>query len=251
MAASTVEPAPGGSSTESSTPVLAGDGGRLPSDWQARLRARLLAAPDHSIEADEGEQAGRLPAQPGAASAALQSIAADAPEAMAQGLRAAAALVPIVLRPDGPTVLLTVRSRQLRRHAGQVSFPGGALESGDQDAAAAAVRETGEEVGILPAFIEPIGFLPDHVVGSGFRLTPVVALLRPGFTVTPERSEVEEVFELPLAFALARANYRLRRHSVRGTEREFWELCYGARMIWGATARVLVSLQQILSGAGA
>ncbi len=250
MAASTVEPAPGDSSAASSTPALAGDGGRLPSDWQARLRARLLPAPDHSSEADDDARAGQTPEQGGAAPGSLQPLTADAPRAMVPRLRAAAALVPIVLRPDRPTVLLTVRSRYLRQHAGQVSFPGGALESGDLDAAAAAVRETEEEVGIPAAFIEPIGYLPDHIVASGFRLTPVVALLRPGFTVTPDRSEVEEVFELPLAFALASANYRLRRQIVRGSEREFWELCYGARTIWGATARVLVSLQQRLSGAG-
>jgi 8-oxo-dGTP pyrophosphatase MutT (NUDIX family) len=246
MVASTVEPAAGDSSADSSTPMLPGDGERLPSDWQARLRARLLAAPDHSIEVECVPRA----SPPTAATESPPSPAVGAPSE-ATRLRAAAALVPIVLRPDRPTLLLTVRSRHLRQHAGQVSFPGGALESGDLDAAAAAVRETEEEVGILPRFIEPIGFLPDHIVGTGFRLTPVVALLRAGFTLAPDRSEVEEVFELPLAFALESGNYRLRRQTLHGTEREFWELCYGARTIWGATARVLVSLQQRLSGAGA
>lgn len=213
-----VEPAPEASASETSPgPPTGGQSQPLPSDWQARLRARLLAAPDH-----------RLDFEP-----------AEAPQA-------AAALVPIVLRAEAPTVLLTVRSRHLRRHAGQISFPGGALDAADADAAAAAVRETEEEVGISRRFIEPIGYLPDHFVGSGFRLTPVVALLQPGFTLHPESGEVEEVFEVPLAFALGSANYRLRRRLLRGGEQEFWELSYGARNIWGATARVLVSLRERL-----
>lgn len=212
-----VERAPEVSATEASVAGAGGDGASLPPDWQARLRARLLSAPDHRLDFEPAE-----------------------------ALQAAAALVPIVLRAGAPTVLLTVRSRHLRRHAGQISFPGGALDAADVDAAAAAVRETQEEVGIARRFIEPIGYLPDHFVGSGFRLTPVVALLQPLFDLQPERSEVEEVFELPLAFALDSANYRLRRQKLRGSEQEFWELSYGARNIWGATARVLVSLRERL-----
>lgn len=212
-----VERAPEASATEVSVPAAGGESASLPSDWQARLRARLLAAPDH-----------RLDFEP------------------TQALQAAAALVPIVLRPEAPTVLLTVRSRHLRRHAGQISFPGGALDPADADAAAAAVRETEEEVGISRRLIEPIGYLPDHYVGSGFRMTPVVALLQPVFELQPECGEVEEVFELPLTYALTSANYRLRRHTLRGSEQEFWELSYGARNIWGATARVLVSLRERL-----
>jgi 8-oxo-dGTP pyrophosphatase MutT (NUDIX family) len=212
-----VEPAPEADAGELRLPAAGAQSASLPSDWQTRLRARLLAAPDHRLDFEPAE-----------------------------ALQAAAALVPIVLRSDGPTVLLTVRSRHLRRHAGQISFPGGALDPADVDAAATAVRETEEEVGIAPRFIEPIGYLPDHYVGSGFRMTPVVALLQPLFELRPERSEVEEVFELPLAYALSSANYRLRRRSLRGSEQEFWELSYGARNIWGATARVLVSLRERL-----
>jgi 8-oxo-dGTP pyrophosphatase MutT (NUDIX family) len=217
MAASMVEPAPEVSATEIGGSAPGDRSTSLPPDWQTRLRARLLEAPDHRLDFEPAE-----------------------------ALQAAAALVPIILRPDTPTVLLTVRSRHLRRHAGQISFPGGALDAADANAAAAAVRETEEEVGIARHFIEPIGYLPDHFVGSGFRLTPVVALLQPGFELRPERGEVEEVFELPLAFALSSANYRLRRRTVRTGEQEFWELSYGARNIWGATARVLVSLRERL-----
>jgi 8-oxo-dGTP pyrophosphatase MutT (NUDIX family) len=212
-----VERVPEASATEISVPAADGAMGSLPSDWQAQLRARLLASPDH-----------RLDVEP------------------TQAPQAAAALVPIVLRPEAPTLLLTVRSRHLRRHAGQISFPGGALDPVDVDAAAAAMRETEEEVGISRRFIEPIGYLPDHYVGTGFRLTPVVALLQPHFELRPQCSEVEEVFEVPLSYALTSANYRLRRRTVRSGEQEFWELSYGARNIWGATARVLVSLLERL-----
>jgi 8-oxo-dGTP pyrophosphatase MutT (NUDIX family) len=215
MAVSTAGPAPGDSALESVVSAPPPDAGRLPLDWQSRLRARLLLRPDHEI-------GGSQPLQP------------------------AAALVPIVLRLEAPTLLLTVRSPHLRRHAGQISFPGGALESGDADAAAAAIRETEEEVGIARRFIEPIGFLPDHVVSSGFRLTPVVGLLQPAFTLTLDPDEVEEVFELPLSFALESANYRLNSRMLRGSQQQVWELSYGARNIWGATAHVLVSLRERL-----
>ncbi len=212
-----VERAPEASASEIAALASDSASASLPSDWQARLRARLLASPDHRLDVET-----------------------------AQPLQAAAALVPIVLRPQAPTMLLTVRSRHLRRHAGQISFPGGSLDPADADAAAAAMRETEEEVGISRRFIEPIGYLPDHYVGSGFRLTPVVALLQPLFELQPECHEVEEVFELPLAYALTSANFRLRRYNLLGSEQEFWELSYGARNIWGATARVLVSLRERL-----
>jgi NTP pyrophosphatase (non-canonical NTP hydrolase)/8-oxo-dGTP pyrophosphatase MutT (NUDIX family) len=105
-------------------------------------------------------------------------------------------------RADSPALLLTLRASHLRRHAGQISFPGGRLEPGDADVVAAALRETEEEIGIAASAIEPIGFLSDQMVQTGYRITPVVALLQPGFTLTPDGTEVAEVFELPLAIAL-------------------------------------------------
>ena len=108
--------------------------------------------------------------------------------------RAAAVLVPIIDRPGAPTLLLTMRAGHLRQHAGQISFPGGRIEASDDDVLGAALRETREEIGVDSAFVEPLGFLPDQVVLTGFRITPVVALLRPGFTLQVDAAEVAEVF---------------------------------------------------------
>jgi 8-oxo-dGTP pyrophosphatase MutT (NUDIX family) len=152
--------------------------------------------------------------------------------------------VPIIDRSDTPALLMTVRASHLRRHAGQISFPGGRLEAHDADVAAAAVRETGEEIGIAAAAIEPIGFLSDHVVQTGYRITPVVALLAPGLTLTPDGTEVAEVFELPLAIALAANSYRVGRRSSRGVDVDTWELSFGQYNIWGATAGILANLRE-------
>jgi len=155
--------------------------------------------------------------------------------------------VPIVDRVDSPALLMTLRASHLRRHAGQISFPGGQLEPGDADIAAAAVRETGEEIGVAASAIEPIGFLPDHVVQTGYRITPVVALLQPGLTLTPDGTEVAEVFELPLAIAFAADRYRVARRSIRGVEVDSWELSFDQYTIWGATAGMLANLREIFA----
>ena len=160
-------------------------------------------------------------------------------------------LVPIVLHPQAPTLLLTVRASHLRSHAGQISFPGGRVEPTDLDLAAAALRETQEEIGIHAAAIEPVGFLSDQIVRTGYRITPLVALLQPGFTLTPDSTEVAEVFELPLAFALGAGNYRSRPGRARGLEFEILELPFGDRNIWGATAGILANLRELLGGDGA
>ena len=160
-------------------------------------------------------------------------------------------LVPIVDRPDAPTLLLTVRASHLRRHAGQISFPGGRLEAHDADIAAAAMRETEEEIGVDAADIEPIGFLADHVVQSGYRITPVVGLLQPGLTLRPDGTEVAEVFELPLAIALTEDTYRVGRRTIRGVEVDTWELTFGRHIIWGATAGILANLREVFDEAAA
>jgi len=209
----------------------------LPADWCAQLRRRLLAQPDHRLDhCHYGGMPTELPPR------LREQLRADLPAL----LQPAAVLVPIVQRPHAPTLLLTVRASHLRRHPGQISFPGGQLEAGDADPAAGALRETAEELGIGAQFIEPIGFLSDHVVRTGYRVTPVVALLQPGFALALDGTEVAEAFELPLSFALATANYRARRRSLRERELQVWELPYGERLIWGATAGMLAHLRELL-----
>jgi 8-oxo-dGTP pyrophosphatase MutT (NUDIX family) len=203
----------------------------LPHDWGARLRKRLAPLPDHRLEQC------RIGIRP----AALPDVEASA-------LTAAAVLVPIILHPASPTLLLTVRASHLRSHAGQISFPGGRAEPQDRDLTAAALRETQEEIGISAALIEPIGFLSDQIVRSGYRITPLVALLQPGFALVTDATEVAGIFELPLAFALSAGNYRSRPGRQRGLDFEIWELPFGEHNIWGATAGMLVNLRQILTG---
>lgn len=164
--------------------------------------------------------------------------------------RPAAVLVPLVDHTGGPTVLLTRRGRDLRNHAGQVSFPGGQIEAADADPAAAALREAHEEIGLEGRFVTVIGYLPDHVVISGFRVTPVVARVAPGFELNLERQEVDAVFEAPLSYVFDRRNQRPRRHRFRGTdvEIELTDIPYGEHNIWGATAGMLLTLYRLCCG---
>ena len=212
----------------------------LPADWRARLRRSLLTVPDHRLEH----------CRPAGLARESALVRARLRESWPASLKVAAVLVPIIDRADTPTLLMTVRASHLRRHAGQISFPGGRLEAHDADVAAAAMRETEEEIGIAASGIEPIGYLADHVVQTGYRITPVVALLRPGLTLTPDGTEVAEVFELPLAIALLAANYRVGRRTIREVEVDTWELSFGQYNIWGATAGILANLREVF-GEGA
>jgi 8-oxo-dGTP pyrophosphatase MutT (NUDIX family) len=148
----------------------------------------------------------------------------------------AAVLVPLVRRDDEIAVLFTLRTSGMRTHAGQVSFPGGRIEPGDSDAAAAAVRETFEETGIDAPLLRPFGYLDCFETISGFGVTPVVAYVDPGFRLAPDPTEVAEVFEVPLAYLLDRRNVRRSRIDWRGRAREVFEYDYADRRIWGATA---------------
>ena len=157
----------------------------------------------------------------------------------------AAVLMPLVERAD-LTVLLTQRATQLRNHAGQISFPGGRIEPADRGPAEAALREAREEIGLDARFVSVIGYLPDHVVVTGFRITPVVAFVQPGFELALASQEVEDTFEVPLGYLFDPSNHRLgRRASIAGDEVEFREIPFGERIIWGATAGMLHTLYRL------
>jgi 8-oxo-dGTP pyrophosphatase MutT (NUDIX family) len=163
----------------------------------------------------------------------------------------AAVLVPIVDREDELTVLLTLRAIDLKHHAGQISFPGGRLEPDDADATAAALRETEEEIGLARGFVDVLGRLPEHAVITGYRVTPVVGLVRPGFTLVLDATEVAGTFEAPLRHLLDPATHARRRRRIAGEEIETIDLPWGSFNIWGATAGMLLTLGDVLAGTAA
>lgn len=162
----------------------------------------------------------------------------------AGALRDAAVLIGVVAHQAGPTVILTRRSETLRKHTGQVAFPGGVIDAGDADAAQAALREAEEEIGLPRGLPMPIGQMPDYLTGSGFRIRPVVALLEPGFTLTPNPDEVDEAFEVPLAFLIDPANHQRASRVWQGRERFYYEIPYGRHHIWGVTAGIIRALYE-------
>ena len=155
-----------------------------------------------------------------------------------QPIRPAAVLVPVVDYPQ-PTVLLTQRSAHLNDHAGQISFPGGKIDATDASPLDTALREAEEEIGLGREFIDPIGYLDLYGTSFGFRILPAVALIKPGFKLRINQSEVDDVFEVPLAFLMNPANHQTHRKEFRGVERSFYAMPYEERYIWGATAGIL------------
>jgi 8-oxo-dGTP pyrophosphatase MutT (NUDIX family) len=147
-------------------------------------------------------------------------------------------------------VLLTERTQHLSSHSGQIAFPGGKADGEDADAVATALREAQEEVGLAPGFVRVLGTMPIYTTGSAYWVTPVVALVDPGFALAPNRHEVADVFEVPLDFLMNPANHRRHRVPWNGVEREWLSMPYqdGAveRFIWGATAGMLRNLYRYL-----
>ena len=163
-------------------------------------------------------------------------------------LTPAAVLVPLVVRPGGLQVLLTQRTDHLNDHAGQVSFPGGRREHTDASAVETALRETREEIGLTEEFIEVVGLLDDYETGTGFRVTPVVSFVSEGFTLALDRFEVAEVFEVPLDYLFDPANHQTRSREFTGRRRIYYVFEYQDRVIWGATAGMLMNLYRRVTG---
>jgi 8-oxo-dGTP pyrophosphatase MutT (NUDIX family) len=158
----------------------------------------------------------------------------------------AAVLVGLVDRAAGPALLLTRRTDHLRDHAGQICFPGGRVEPDDASAAAAALREAEEEIGLDPARVAIIGHLPPYQTLTGFRIDPVVGWISPPFELRPDPHEVAEAFEVPLHFALDPDNHRRQSYRRGPVTRAYYVVPYQGRFIWGATAGILVNLARVL-----
>jgi len=159
----------------------------------------------------------------------------------------AAVLVPVVERRE-PVVLLTTRTQELASHAGQVAFPGGKIDPGDENPAAAALREAEEEIGLAPALVEPLGYLDLYLTFSGFRILPTVARVKPDFKLVLNPWEVTEAFEVPLAFLMSPVNHQRRSREWRGIMREYYAMPYENRYIWGITAGILRNLYERIYG---
>lgn len=161
-------------------------------------------------------------------------------------LRDAAVLVPVVDRGEEATLLLTKRTERLRDHSGQIAFPGGRIDPEDETAVHAALREAEEEIGLDASFIDVVGRLPDYVSGSGYRIAPVLAVVRPDFLLTINADEVDDAFEVPLAFLMDPANHHRSSRVWERQERFFYIMPHGDRFIWGVTAGIIRTLWERL-----
>src|SRR3954469_4431178 len=158
------------------------------------------------------------------------------------GMTPASVLIPIVAHPEGLTVLFTKRTVHLKAHSGQVSFPGGRAEPSDPTPEDTALREAEEEIGLARARVELLGRCSEYLTRTGFRVTPVIGVIRPPLELVPDAREVDEVFEVPLAFLLDPANHRRATREINGRTVGYYEMEHQGRVIWGATAGMLVNL---------
>jgi 8-oxo-dGTP pyrophosphatase MutT (NUDIX family) len=203
-------------------------------DLRRLARARLAAEPAtdafSSLHARRGDHA-------------LDGLTID-PQTVAAA-RPAAVLAPIIPRPEGLSLLLTLRAANLRSHSGQVAFPGGKIDAGETPGETA-LREAREEIGLAPDLVEPLGWLDPYLTGTGYRVTALVALIDPAFAPTLNPDEVADVFETPFAFLMDAANHRLEERQWRGRTRKFYAMPHGERYIWGVTAGILRNLYERL-----
>ena len=167
-------------------------------------------------------------------------------EIVRPGLRDAAVLIPVVDHGPEASVILTQRAAALRSHSGQIAFPVGRIDPEDGTPETAALRETREEIGLGPDRIELIGRLPDYVAGSGYRIAPVLGIVRPGFHLELNPDEVDAAFEVPLSFLMNPANHRRNSRKWDNLERHFYEMPFGDRHIWGVTAGIIRILYERL-----
>ena len=188
------------------------------------LRARLPQGPQEIVLRDDVDM--DLAAEPNTAPPLRASV-----------------LLPIVFHAE-PTLLFTRRTATLARHSGQVSFPGGRSEPHDVSPLQTALRETFEETGIAPGHVRVAGYLDRYLTGTGFDIQPVVGLLDPGFALAPDPREVDEVFEVPLAFLLDPGNRRRESRAIAGRQRRFYAFTYNGHEIWGATDAIIVNFAE-------
>lgn len=161
-------------------------------------------------------------------------------------LRNAAVLIAAINHRDGASLLLTQRTTKLRSHSGQVAFPGGKIDASDASAEDAALRETEEEIGLARERIELLGRLPDYATGSGYRITPILAQVEPGFTLDLNPDEVDCSFEVPLSFLMDPSNHAKESLIYENKRRYFYEMPYGKHRIWGITAGIIRILYERL-----
>ncbi|WP_066794342.1 CoA pyrophosphatase [Sphingomonas soli] len=157
----------------------------------------------------------------------------------------AAVLVAVTDSAD-PGVILTQRNEALRRHPGQVAFPGGRIDPEDDGPVAAALREAEEEIALPRAAVDVIGLAERYRTITGYDVTPVLGVVPPGLVLVPAEAEVASVFEVPLSFLLDAANHRHNTVEYLGRERRYYEIMWGERRIWGATAAMIVNLSRRL-----
>lgn len=199
-----------------------------------RIRARgVLATPEQRIASEDGAVPGRndFELNPG-----LETGAAI------EHKHSAAVLIPIIEREGTASILFTQRTEHLPTHAGQISFPGGKKDTGDANVVDTALREAREEIGLDPEFVEMVGFLDDYMTSTGYRISPLVAIIREGYSLAPDRGEVADIFDVPLSHLMKGENYQLHAREWRGVKRVFYAIPYGDRFIWGATAGMLRNL---------
>jgi 8-oxo-dGTP pyrophosphatase MutT (NUDIX family) len=208
-------------------------------DFALRAKQRLSRVPPDKLDA--AVSLAELASQYGDHRMAsdIATVLADKP------LRAAAVLVAVVAH-EAPAFLLTQRSSDLSSHSGQIAFPGGRIDESDADPAAAAVRESEEEIGLRPEFVSLLGYLDPYLSGTGFRIVPVVALVAPGFKLALNPREVTDVFEVPLDFLMSPDNHARHSREWKGVARSYYAMPYGERYIWGVTAGIIRRLYERL-----